>query len=264
MYGQHEKLDQLLDGEQFTICFYDNMRTSKTVANDQELQDAYETANLGNRRVLKFFVDPFPESPLAQVWKLDSKTPKKTKGHSQTIEKKKDGEKYNWRKHVKELSVEDAQKKQLKKNIKKALMEKCLQIYDGLQGADTPEGAIDKAAKEIIENAMNEKGNEKTHHTKKAQIVSAPTEILQLKQGSNFEATIEVLNGFNKSYKNGNHFISLDCSTNVENLLEKVDIPINFEVLSKSTFKIAIPLKIDSESKVVEGKTYSAKFGFVN
>ena len=110
MCGQHEKLDQLLEGDQFTICFFDNMRCSVIIADDQKLNEAYETAKIGNRRILKFFIDPLPGTPLASIWDIDSKTTQKSKGHTQR--KTKDGEeKYNWRKHVKELSVD----KQIKK-----------------------------------------------------------------------------------------------------------------------------------------------------
>ena len=76
------------------------------ICNDEDLKHAI--ADVANRRTLKFFIDPLPESPLFADWKLDSKTTQKSTGQGQ-----KTTEGYNWRQHVKELSEEERKQKAL-------------------------------------------------------------------------------------------------------------------------------------------------------
>lgn len=187
MTGEHEKLGQLLESDQYSINFFDSERNTKRICNDDDLRDAY--SNVATRRILKIFIDPLPESPLYADWNLDSKTNQKSKGQGQeTIGG------YDWRQHVKPLTEEQkkikaekaelkaqekAQKKQLrdekrlakkgemtyeklqkkeakaeerqfKKAIKKELMDKCMEIYDESKGTAVPQDTIQQAAQEII------------------------------------------------------------------------------------------------------------------
>ena len=166
---------------------------------------------------------------------------------------------------MKELSAEDIQKKQIKRQIKKNLMAKCLEIYEKgtVDNVELADDAFTKAAREIVEKAF--KGDYdglKNSHARKARIVSSPNETLTLKQGSNMDVTVEVLNDFHRAYKDGCHILSQFLST--DDPLQQARVPIDFEVPAKSNFKVTIPLRTKNDSKFEEDKVYTAKFGFVN
>ena len=109
MCGQNEQVDQLLEGDSYAINFYDSEKNSVRILNDDDLKNATAV----KRRVLKFFIDPTPESPLFANWNLASKTNQKSKGQGQT-----EGG-YDWRQHVKELSEDERKQRAEQKALKK-------------------------------------------------------------------------------------------------------------------------------------------------
>ena len=125
-------------------------------------------------------------------------------------------------------------------------------MFGGFQGNSQQEGQ---------KNPWKNCGKWSEWKTKKAVVALLPKEALVGKPGEIIFANIEIRNEMNWQWKQGATLIS-EFSQPVTELLEEVILPIDFEVMENSTFKLSIPIKV-RDAAVATQEPLEASFGFV-